>query len=302
MSSSKRRRISRSPTDRGESSNAREKEIRDTIDMSDTEESKEKDPKEVIARAITKPDGSVGQLSVPEPLETYHKPPPLTFNYAERIENVPEAWNVELARCLICDPQRKLKPVKTGKVRGILKFNGSNIACIESHMQSAHPEEYGDYEILKDYSKSRKEDRRKEKIKKKEKTSDSQLGQMVFQKQDGKTQLKANPATVKQQAMFDEAVAVFAAKTKTSFKLLGSSEFQDLLNAKCKCRGVRVKHRTTIALNVVKVYQEVLDEILAVIQVLKGKNEIEGVAFTTDLWTDHGNNPYISLSLVIITR
>ena len=36
-------------------------------------------------------------------------------------------------------------------------------------------------------------------------------------------------------------------------------------------------------MNVVKVYQEVLDEILAIIQVLKAKNEIEGVAFTVSV-------------------
>ena len=265
------------------------------VDLTNVEDEQVED---IIAEANSRHDGSVGHLSKPYEVEAFKTSSVFIYNFYEIIKDKSEDRKPVFARCLICDPNGNKNPKQNAKVEGIVKYTGATVNNCESHLRAKHPEVQKKYEVLKNFVKRRKEEISREKGTKKARKNDVDDQPIFGRDKEGNLSIFESQKTIDRQKQFDKAVAVCAAEGGVSFRFLGGEAFRTVI-AQSGAK-VKVKNEKTVSRNVSEVYKEVMEGIVQIVNVLL--DEIMGVSFTSDIWTDSKHCPYLSLTLHLILR
>ena len=96
----------------------------------------------------------------------------------------------------------------------------------------------------------------------------------------------------------DDAIVDFLAESGVAFRVVGLQSFERLL--KLLNKRVNLKHRTTYSKLVKVKAAEIKQEILDIINTVKG--DLTCAAFTTDMWTSAAGDPFMSLTIHFIDK
>ena len=107
------------------------------------------------------------------------------------------------------------------------------------------------------------------------------------------------------QKKWDLALVQFAAKEKASFKMLGGPAFRELIGSLTNHPFTRfpkfkLKTGVTISRQVQREAKEVRDNIVRIIWSVK--EELNSIAYTTDIWTSRNGDPFMSLTIHFLTE
>ena len=181
----------------------------------------------------------------------------------------------------------------------VIKTKLGNTTGLDSHLARKHTKVYESYKLKKAEVESKRTelkgilDGRKRK-----------LGQDVLKSKQTKLELvsgvlsmKAPPPNPRVQKEFVEAVTLFAIESGISFKALSGEGFQNVVNVlnKHSREKVKVLDRRNLARYVTKAHEEIVKEVTGIIKSCKDK--MEGVAFTSDIWSSPTMESFISLTV-----
>ena len=97
---------------------------------------------------------------------------------------------------------------------------------------------------------------------------------------------------------FEDAMVDFLAESGVAFKVVELDSFKNLINVANK--RVKVKHRTTYSKLIKVKAEEIKKELFSIIEAVK--EDLNCVAFTTDMWTSRAGTPFMSLTLHFIDK
>ena len=181
----------------------------------------------------------------------------------------------------------------------IIKTKQGNTSGLDSHLARKHPKVYELFEV-----KKAEVDTMRAKIKeninsRKRKVSYdiSKLKQTKLEVQSGVLNMKPPPPNPEVQKDFVNALTNFAVESGISFRALSSPVFKNIVNVlnKHSREKVKVLDASNLARHVSKSAEEVLKEVTGIIK--SCREMMEGVAFTTDIWTSLTMESFISLTV-----
>ena len=169
-----------------------------------------------------------------------------------------------------------------------LATGGGNTSGLKKHLKTRHPEKYKEF-AAEEAEREKENDSKK---RKKSSTAEDEEAASKQQKLDvflGRDKYDKDSVT---QVKFDEAMVEFFADSFVPFYVAGRDSFRNVINIANK--RITVKHPTTYSRQTEEAAKKTLAKVCDIIGTFK--DEMESVAFTTDLWTSRAGDCYISLT------
>ena len=181
----------------------------------------------------------------------------------------------------------------------IIKTKLGNTTGLDSHLMRKHSKVYELYKVKKAEVDSKRAELKESLSSKKRKNSQDVIKskQSKLEFTSGVLNMKPPPPNPQVQKEFVDAVTNFAVESGISFNALAGPGFQNVVNVlnKHSREKVKVLDRKSLANHVSKAAAELLKQVTSIIK--SCKNEMEGVAFTTDIWTSPTMESFISLTV-----
>ena len=187
----------------------------------------------------------------------------------------------------------------------IIKTKQGNTSGLDSHLSRKHHKVYEIFLVKKaEVDAKRSEQKVKHSSLKKKVGQDLlKLRQTTLKKtQSGFLDMKAPPPNPRVQKEFTDALTNLAVECGISFRALSSPAFRNVVNIlnKNSRDKVKVLDERNLARHVTKSAKELVQEITAIIK--SCKDELEGIAFTTDIWTSPTMESFISLTVHFLDK
>ena len=177
-----------------------------------------------------------------------------------------------------------------------IKTKSGNTTGLDSHLSRKHRKVYEKFLV----KKAEVEIKRKE-IKE---GSKRRLGQDLFKSKqsklstsDGVLNMKPPPPDPRTQKEFVDATVNFAVESGIAFNALSGPAFRNVVNVlnKHSRQKVKVLSGHALATHVTNSADELMKEVTAIIRTCRA--EMEGVSFTTDIWTSATMESFISITV-----
>ena len=188
---------------------------------------------------------------------------------------------------------------KCNTCSAIIKTKQGNTSGLDSHLLRKHSKVYELYKLKRNEVEIKRAELKETLDSRKRKLSQDVMKskQTKLEFKSGILNMKPPPPNPQVQKEFVDAVTLFAINSGISFHALSGEGFQNIVNVlnKYSREKVKVLHRTTLAKHVTKTAQEILKEVTGIIKSCKDK--MEGVSFTSDIWTSPTMESFISLTV-----
>ena len=170
-----------------------------------------------------------------------------------------------------------------------LSVPGGTTSSLQNHLKKFHVEKFQEFLEVNTTAKSKRKPAEK-------RSADEAGGSKPHKQVRLEDCLPQNVDNLSKQ--LDDAIVDFLAESGVAFRVVGLESFERLL--KLLNKRVNLKHRTTYSKLVKVKAAEIKQEILDIINTVKG--DITCAAFTTDMWTSAAGDPFMSLTIHFIDK
>lgn len=240
---------------------------------------------ERVAGGDDRGGGEIGDAAVDEEEINWFTSPFYLGNFFTKLESS------EAAQCNTC--------------KTTIKTKQGNTSGLDSHLSRKHRKVYDAFLVKKaEVDAKRSEQKEKHSSRKKKAGQDLlKMRQTTLKKtKSGLLDMTAPPPNPRAQKEFTDALINLAVECGISFRALSSPAFRNVVNIlnKGSRDKVKVLDKSNLARHVTKSAKELVQEITAIIK--SCKDELEGIAFTTDIWTSPTMEPFISLTVHFLDK
>ena len=165
---------------------------------------------------------------------------------------------------------------------------GGTTSSLKNHLEKKHKELYQQY-IAETNAKLAPSQKR---------LADDQSSNKQPKMKERKIEDCMNETEAALDKAITDAIVDFLADAGVAFRVVGLASFERLM--KIANRGIKLKSPVTYSRLVKVKAAEIEKELIEIIAAVKG--DLNCVGFTTDLWTSHAGDPFMSLTIHFIDK